>query len=155
MELKPDWEYVADTVMGGVSTGEVQHGQIAGRQAVRLTGEVSLENDGGFIQMAFDVAQGDVMDASAWAGVEIEVRGDGTGYEMRLRTDQLERPWQSFRTTIDVTEDWQTIRFPWGAFEGRKTEQTLDPARLRRIGILAYGQKMQADIAVSAIRLYR
>jgi hypothetical protein len=154
MELTPEWEYVADTVMGGISTGEVRQELVAGRQAAHLTGHVSLENSGGFIQMAFDLAQGDVMDASAWQGIEIEARGLGTGYEMRLRTDQLERPWQSFRAAFDVADDWQTLRLPWRNFEARKTDKTLDPARLRRIGILAYGQEMQADVAVSVIRLF-
>lgn len=154
MELTPDWEYVADTVMGGVSTGRVTRGEVAGRQAARLTGNVSLENDGGFIQMAFDLADGAVVDASRWSGVEIEVCGNGAGYEMRLRTDQLERPWQSFRAGFSTTSDWQTVRLPWSAFEGRKTDKQLDPARLRRIGVLAYGREMQADVAVSAIGFY-
>lgn len=155
MELEPHWEYVADTVMGGVSTGTVTHEAVAGRQAARLTGTVSLENNGGFIQMAFDLAEGDVLDASAWQGVEVEVCGAGEGYELRLRTDQLERPWQSFRAAIGVTAQWQAVRLPWSVFEGRKTDKTLDPARLRRIGLLAIGREMQADVAVSAIRFYR
>ena len=30
MDLNPDWEYVADTVMGGVSTGAVTREDVAG-----------------------------------------------------------------------------------------------------------------------------
>lgn len=155
MELQPDWEYVADTVMGGVSSGQITRGDVAGRDAVCLTGTVSLENNGGFIQMAFDVARGDVLDASAWSGVEIDLRGTGDGYEMRLRTDQLSRPWQSYRAALAPTEEWQTLRLPWSAFEARKTDVPFDPARLRRLGILAIGAEMQADIAVSGIRFYK
>lgn len=155
MELTPRWEYVADTVMGGVSTGQLTQEQIDGAQAARLTGEVSLDNNGGFIQMAFDLDGGAPVDASRWAGIEIDVRGNGAGYEMRLRTDQLSRPWQSFRAPFEVLREWQTVRLPWAAFAAHKTEAVFDPARLRRIGVLAIGAEMQADVAISSIRFYR
>lgn len=155
MELKPEWQFVADTVMGGVSTGGVSFGRVAGRDATRLKGEVSLDNNGGFIQMAFDLANGAVIDASGWQGVEIEVLGNGAGYELRLRTDQLNHPWQSFRATFNAAAQWRVVQLPWEAFEGRKTDAILDPARLRRIGVLAIGSEMEADVAISDIRFYR
>jgi len=155
MRLEPEWEYVADTVMGGVSTGEVRDVLIAGRDAVQLTGDVSLENNGGFIQMAFDLAHGSTLDASGWAGIEMEVFGNGESYELRLRTDQLTRPWQSFRSAFEAGPEWQTIRIPWGEFEAHKTDAAFDPARLRRMGILAIGSKMRAGIALSSIQFYR
>lgn len=154
MKLEPKWEYVADTVMGGVSTGTVTHEQVAGRQAARLKGSVSLENNGGFIQMAFDLAAGDVLDASGFQGIEVEICGHGTGYELRLRTDKLQRPWQSFRAAIEVLPEWHAIRLPWRLFKGHKTDAQFDPARLRRISLLAIGREMQADVAVSSIRFY-
>jgi hypothetical protein len=155
MELNPDWEYVADTVMGGVSKGQLSRVAVAGRDAVRLTGDVSLENNGGFIQMASDLGEGGVFDASDWNGIEVDLKGVGEGYELRLRTDQLTRPWQSYRVVIEPTGDWETFRFDWAAFEARKTDVAFDPARLRRMGILAIGAEMQADIAVSGIRFYK
>jgi hypothetical protein len=154
MELNPQWDYVADGVMGGVSTGSVSHGTVQGRAAVRLRGEVSLENNGGFIQMAFDLSGGAVMDASGWQGIEIEVYGNGASYELRLRTDQLTRPWQSFRTVFTAPARWQAVRMPWADFTGRKTDAIFDPARLRRIGVLAIGSEMSADIHLAAIRFY-
>lgn len=155
MELNPDWEYVADTVMGGVSSGQVTQENVEGRDAVRLTGDVSLENNGGFIQMAADLADSGVLDASGWAGVEVDLRGAGAGYELRLRTDQLARPWQSYRAIIAPNGEWETLRFGWEDFEARKTDVPFDPSRLRRLGILAIGAEMQADIAVSGIRFYK
>ncbi len=154
MKLNPDWEYVADTVMGGVSTGQIRHRQVAGRDAVQLSGKVSLANNGGFIQMASDLAGGEVLDASSFVGIEIEVHGNGESYELRLRTEELTRPWQSFRAVFQAGPEWQTLRLPWSAFEAHRTDATFDSARLRRIGILAIGSEMQADIAVSSIRVY-
>ena len=42
-----NWAYLADTVMGGVSQGSAEFD--AG--ALRLTGQVSTKNNGGFIQV--------------------------------------------------------------------------------------------------------
>lgn len=155
MELTPQWEYVADTVMGGVSQGQISQTRVAGRDATRLTGEVSLDNNGGFIQMAFDLADGATFDASDWLGVEIDVYGNAETYEVRLRTDQLARPWHSYRAEFTAQPDWQKLRIPWAALELRKTDVPFDPARLRRLGVLAIGAEMTADIAVSGIRFYR
>lgn len=151
MQLSPDWEYVADTVMGGVSQGQLS----VAEGAARLTGSVSLDNNGGFIQMAFDTAQGGALDASAFAGIEMRVRGNGAGYELRLRTDQLSRPWQSFRAGFEAGAEWQVLRFAWADFEAHRTDAAFDPARLRRIGVLAIGSEMQADVSIAEIGFYR
>ena len=155
LKLTPEWEYVADTVMGGVSRGQAQQEVVAGRAATRLTGTVSLDNDGGFVQIAFDLAGGATFDASAYSGVALDVRGNGQSYDLRLRTDALTRPWQSFRAAFVAPAEWTTVQLPFDALHAHRTDATFDPARLRRLGVLAIGREMQADIAVGAIRLYR
>jgi len=50
------WRGFSDRVMGGVSRETVSHEVIDGECCVRLTGEVRLDNNGGFIQMAIDLA---------------------------------------------------------------------------------------------------
>lgn len=155
IDLKPDWDYVADTVMGGVSTGQSRNQVVQGRTAVRLTGTVSLENNGGFVQIAFDLAGGGTFDAGGFTGIELDVAGNGETYDLRLRTDALTRPWQSFRTEFTAPGQWTTVQLPFSAFRAHRTDAEFDPARLRRIGILAIGREMQADIAVSGVRLYR
>ncbi|WP_415402091.1 CIA30 family protein [Tateyamaria sp. SN3-11] len=154
LDLKPDWEYVADTVMGGVSRGRAEAVVVDGRAATRLSGTVSLDNNGGFVQIAFDLADGAVFDASGYSGIALDVRGNGETYDLRLRTDALTRPWHSFRTAFTAPATWTTIRIPFADVTAHRTEASFDPARLRRIGILAIGRKMEADIAVSAVRLY-
>ncbi len=151
MELTPDWEYVADSVMGGVSRGALRAETVDGRDAARLTGTVSLENNGGFIQMAFAAAA----DMSAWTGIELEVFGNGEAYDLRLRTDQLTRPWQSYRATFTAPPAWTTVRIPFGDLVAHRTEAAFDPRRVRRIGVLAIGRAFAADIAVAGVRLYR
>ena len=116
MELEPIWEYVADTVMGGVSRGAFAREIVDGRRAARLFGRVSLENNGGFIQMAFDLHEGGAdVDVSAWDGIGMDVYGDGGTYDIRLRTAQLNRPWQSFRADFVGEPHWQKIKIPFSS----------------------------------------
>jgi len=156
MELTPAWEYVSDTVMGGVSNGAIKTEVVAGRMATRLAGQVSLENNGGFIQMACDPHAGArPFDAAEWNGIEVDIVGNDQTYDLRLRTSQLTRPWQSYRTSFLAPEKWTTIRVPFTDFKPHRTEIDFDPGLIRRIGILAIGRVFKADISVSAVRLFR
>lgn len=151
MQLEPEWRYVADRVMGGVSSGELRLHAGATGTVAHLTGQVSLDNDGGFIQMAFDVDA----DASDWSGIEIDVRGNGEIYELRLKTDQLSRPWQSFRAAFMAGPEWQTIRLEFDAFQAHRTDAVFDAAQLRRVGVLAIGRAFEADVSVTNVRFFR
>jgi hypothetical protein len=156
LKLLPNWEYVSDRVMGGVSTGRLTFGRFHGRDGARLTGRVSLENNGGFLQMALDVSpDGRSMDVSGWQGIEIEVRGNGETYDIRLRTAQLTRPWQSFRAEMKAQREWQTLRIAFTDFVPHRTDEVFDPAHLRRIGVLAIGRVFEADVAVAGVGFYR
>ncbi|MDU8927024.1 CIA30 family protein [Alisedimentitalea sp. MJ-SS2] len=155
LKLETNWEYVADAVMGGVSRGRIATQVVVGRSATRLTGMISLENNGGFIQMASDLKRdGSSLDATNWTGIEIDICGNDEIYDLRIRTEGLDRPWHSFRTSFRATAQWTTVRCPFCVFEPHRTEQVLDPAKLRRIGIVAVGRVFQADISVSDVRLF-
>ena len=154
MQIDANWEYVADTVMGGVSRGRIAREEVAGRMATRLTGQVSLDNNGGFVQMACDLRpDGGAMDASGFTALEIDVFGNDETYDLRLRTDQLSRPWQSFRLDFRAPAEWTTQRFAFDAFEAHRTDASFDPTRLRRIGLLAIGREFAADVAIAGLRL--
>lgn len=156
MEMSPKWEYVADRVMGGVSKGGMRKEMFRGRTATVLHGDVSLENNGGFVQVAFDLLpDGTGFDARDWDGIAIDVCGNDTIYDLRLRTDQLTKPWQSFRTAFTAKPEWQTLRIPFDAVVSHKTDAIFDPAQLRRIGILAIGREFTAEVAVAGARLYK
>ena len=94
------WQLFTDRVMGGVSNGTMSREIVGGRPAIRMRGAVSLENSGGFVQIAIDLMpDGKAKDASNWAGVELDVFGNGEEYNIHLRTDDLTQPWQSYRQT--------------------------------------------------------
>jgi hypothetical protein len=154
-QLAPNWEFVSDTVMGGVSSGAVAEEIVAGRSATVLRGTVSLENNGGFIQMAFDLHEGGAdVDVSAWDGIEIDAYGDGGTYDVRLRTAQLTRPWQSFRSDFVGEPHWTKVKIPFSSLVSHRVEAVFDPTCLRRIGILAIGRERDACLAVSNIGFY-
>ena len=151
-QLAPDWEFVADTVMGGVSAGTLSSALVDGRTAARLTGHVSLENNGGFVQMAFNIhADGSAFDASTYEGIEVDVLGNGETYDLRLRTMDLARPWQSYRASFVAPEKWTSVRIPFRDVVRHKTDVPFDPSKLRRIGILAIGRVFEADVAVARV----
>lgn len=150
-----DWRFAADTVMGGVSSGAIKRVEMDGRAALRLQGQVSLENNGGFIQAALPLAPGGAtMDAHKAAGLELSVRGNGHIYAVHLRTDMLDRPWQSYRCEFQAVATWQTIRLPFSRFAPYRTEQQLDLRKLVRLGLVAIGREFQVDLAVSKLSFY-
>jgi hypothetical protein len=150
------WALISDRVMGGASSGRMARETVAGRVALRMQGLVSLENDGGFLQIALDLAAGgQAIDASAWSGIEVDVLGDGERYNLHLRTDDISRPWQSYRFGFEAPPAWRTLRAPFAAFAPHRIETPLDPRRLRRLGVVAIGRAFRADIAVAGARFYR
>lgn len=152
MILTPDWRFVADGVMGGLSSGRLTQEDIAGRRAARLTGDVSLENNGGFIQMAFNWPEG--TDASRYDGLSLMLCGNGETYDLRLRTTDLNRPWQSYRAPFIATKDWTEQQFRFASFTPYRTQTPLELSRLRRVGVVAVGRAFNVDVAVAELRLF-
>lgn len=149
------WQLVTDRVMGGVSAGALLRESVGGRPALRMQGDVSLENNGGFIQMALDLApDGGVVDASGSTGLEIDVLGNDQDYGVHLRTDAIVRPWQSYRQGFRAGPTWRTVRLPFASFVPHRIEVPLDVTKLRRIGLVAIGRPFTADLAVGGVRFF-
>lgn len=150
------WRGVTDQVMGGVSEAALEFRVIDGRAGLHLTGDVRLENNGGFVQAALDLeATGGTLDGSGFRGVRLVVRGNGERYAVHLRTPDNLRPWQSYRAPFLAKGGWRTIDLPFAAFTAHRLETPLDVSRLRRIGLVAIGRAFRADLAVADLRLFR
>jgi NADH dehydrogenase [ubiquinone] 1 alpha subcomplex assembly factor 1 len=131
------WGVVNDTVMGGVSSG-----QLAPMDGVLVfTGDLSLENNGGFASMRSPVIE--PQRAAVWAtriGPRLEVEGDGRTWTVEVRTDEGDGGWiASLPTSPD---DPIVAQLSWTEFEPvtrfldpRETDVEFDPAR---IGSLAF-----------------
>jgi len=75
------WELFTDQVMGGISRGTLTREIVADRSALRMCGSVSLENNGGFVQMSLDLnPNGTAYDASRYKGIQIDIFGNGERY---------------------------------------------------------------------------
>lgn len=150
------WQLISDRVMGGVSNGTMVREMVAGRPAIRMRGDVSLENNGGFVQIALDLSpEGGAVDARAWRGMELDVFGNGEDYGVHLRTQDLDRPWQSYRQSFRAEPHWQTVQLPFQDFVPHRTDIPLNLGRLRRLGIVAIGRAFSADVAVGGLRYMR
>jgi hypothetical protein len=148
------WRLVTDQVMGGVSQGMVKPAQIAGRDCIRLSGEISTERNGGFIQMALNLAdQG--FDASRYNGLEMTVYGNEEMYNLHLRTSGLWLPWQSYRTEFVASDHWQTVRVPFSVLAPYRTHKPFNPRHLTRLGLVAIGREFTADLCIGQVRFYR
>ena len=151
--LGPAWRFFTDGVMGGVSTGGMSAETVQGRSALCLHGQVRLENNGGFIQMALELPA--LPEAQAWRGVELQVLGNGHRYGLHLRTADMTMPWQAWRAGFEAGASWQTLRLPFTAFEGYRTGGTLRPADVRRIGLVAIGERFDAELCLARLAMYR
>ena len=113
-----EWQLITDGVMGGLSSGQLVLDEYRGKACLRMRGDVSTENNGGFLQVALSLtdipgSKKGVFDASDYSGVEIEVSGNDETYNIHFRTEGLWFPWQSYRYSFTTSPDWQTYRIPF------------------------------------------
>jgi hypothetical protein len=80
-----EWRLVTDQVMGGISSGKLTLDIYRGRDCLRMQGDVSTENNGGFVQIALSLSDNDNFDASAFAGIVMEVAGNNEDYNIHFR----------------------------------------------------------------------
>jgi hypothetical protein len=154
--LGSEWRAFTDQVMGGVSRGRAARDTLDRRPCVRLRGEVSLANNGGFIQVALPLAPpSESIDASAYSGVRLSVRGNGETYYVHLRSGDTRFPWQYYQASFPTSEAWTDIDIPFTAFAPENLRAPLDRGRLARLGIVAARKAMNADVAVARVAFYR
>jgi hypothetical protein len=149
------WDLVEDGVMGGVSTGNGEWSQHRNKSCLRLSGNVSTRNNGGFIQVRRDINQSLASIATGYTGIELVVAGNNEVYNLHLKQKGLFFPWQSFRASFTASQEWQVIRLPFDKFKGYKTSSSLKPAKLNQLALVAIGRDFEADVCLASIRLYR
>lgn len=148
------WRAFSDRVMGGVSDAAFNPDVVAGRGCVRLTGRVTRDNGGGFIQMTLDLGTRDTpFDASAWQGIELHLHGNDEDYNVHVRTRDCGWYDQSYRATLHAASRWQVHRLDWRDFTPNGVRVPLDPSRLERIALLGWMREFQADIALAQLAL--
>ncbi|MCW2305926.1 CIA30 family protein [Rhodobium gokarnense] len=146
------WRFIADTVMGGVSTGKVAFRTEGGVSFAEMTGEVSTANNGGFIQFRRKVNA----PPEGITGVRLVARGNGQRYFVHLRTSGMMMPWQYYQAPFEAGSGWREIPIPLTAFKrsGSLLRKVPWAASIRSVGIVAYGQDHTAKVQVREIGWY-
>ena len=154
-EIEPEtrWRFFTDGVMGGVSSGQVAFIREEGQTHAHMTGRVSTENNGGFIQMRMDLSDGA---PDGTTGVRLVVRGNDQRYFVHLRTSGTILPWQYYQAGFDATRDWAEIRLPFDSFErsGRMLRAAPLAESLKSVAVVAYGRDHDAEIDVREVGFY-
>ena len=150
------WSGVSDQVMGGISQVVLTKCTAQDEPCLRLTGDVRIENNGGFIQAALDLTEdGRTFDASSYKGIRLVVQGNGEEYGLHLRTSDIMRPWQSYRAQFRAGSDWEVIELSFSDFVSHMIDVPLNTQKLRRLGLIAIGRQFHADLSVKRLEFYR
>lgn len=133
---EPRWVAVNDDVMGGRSSG----GAVLEGGHLNFSGELSLENNGGFSSVR---SVGRDFDLSGATAVVLRVRGDGRCYQLRLATDARSRGVAVSFGAVFVTcaGEWIEVRVPLKSLKATVRGSALqgpqlDPSQVRQIGLL-------------------
>ncbi len=153
MQPETGWRFFTDSVMGGVSSGQVVFLTEDGASFGRMTGRVSTANRGGFIQMRLDLA---TPPPEGTTGVRLVVRGNSQRYFVHLRAKGTLLPWQYYQAGFDVTPNWAEVRLPFTAFaaSGALLRSVPRPGGLTSVAVVAYGRDHDAQIDVREVGFY-
>lgn len=131
------WGVINDGVMGGMSKGTVSYT----KESVKLSGFISLANNGGFSSLKGPFQANDL---STFKEVTIRYRSEGIAFAMTLETD---RRWfiPYFKHPLKSTsKEWTEITFPIKDFKkyniGRATGEKIsqeDLSKILRIGFIS------------------
>ncbi len=150
------WRTVVDGVMGGLSTGRISSPQSG---VMRFSGDLRLENNGGFSQ-ARTAVDGAAFEGAE--GIEIEVRGDGRTYKFDVRLSNVRMMAGAYQQDFQTTKgEWKTIRLPLDDFRlysfGRLVSSApeITPTNIESIGFSLSDKNPGAfQLEVGSIRAY-
>ena len=147
-----NWEYISDRVMGGVSTGKAEIKKEGDNFFLRLSGNVSTKNNGGFIQVRSDVD--DLADN--FKGLRLKVKGEASSYFIHIRTNFLFLPWQFYSGEFLVDNEWKEIELLFKDFKKSNFYQpsSFNASEIESIGFVAFGKDFNARLDIMEAELF-
>ena len=110
MKTEKQWRIVNDGVMGGLSSSKA----IVKDDNIIFSGNVSLENNGGFASLRSPVKD---YDFSEHVGLEIRLKTDGKRYSISMKETSYFTGY-FFTSTFETKKDeWITIKIPFDQFK--------------------------------------
>ena len=147
------WQFISDSVMGGKSYGKASFLSEQGSSFIRLAGYVSLDNNGGFIQVRRKLTN---KENRITNGIKIVIRGNNLNYYIHLRTKFTILPWQYYQAAVRVKENWKEALINIKDFKasGVLLPKTIKPKNIKSIAIVAFGKEHKAEVDVKEIIFY-
>lgn len=153
--LGTKWELVTDRVMGGVSNAEYLIGVDECFNYIKMKGNVSLENHGGFVRVALPLAvDSKTFDATAYSGVRFWVKGNDQKYYVHLKNDKTTLHWHYYSAEFAASENWKQIEIPFEKFEPQALDAKMDAKSLLRIAIVGAKKAYEVDVSIGPIEFY-
>ena len=110
MKTEKQWRIVNDGVMGGLSSSNT----IVKDEKIIFSGNVSLENNGGFASLRSPVKD---YNFEKFTGLEIKIKGDGKRYSVSMKETTYFNGYfytSSFETKKD---EWIAVQIPFNQFK--------------------------------------
>ena len=147
-----NWVFFSDQVMGGKSQGRAEVASDGGTEFVRLQGDVTTANNGGFIQIRQPIA-GLSRDLK---GVSLKIRGNGERYYVFIRTSGTMLPWQYYKADFPSNREWDEVHIEFKSFTRSSAwiGKRVLPEKIKSIGIVAFGRDHKALIDVASLQFF-
>ncbi len=147
-----EWVPFSDQVMGGISEVYFMERVENGLSYYHMEGNVSTDNNGGFIQFRANVK----IDDLPYKGLKIKTRGNGEEYFIHIRTPKTLLPWNYYASSFTATNEWQSINVPFDSFKksGFMLPRKFKASDIKSIGIVAFGKDFYANVDLTKIELY-
>ena len=155
-ESSGKWYIVNDGVMGGLSESNME---LSSNGTATFTGNVSLENNGGFASIRSVV---NLSDKENFKGVALRVMGDGNYYNLRFRNNNNFDGY-AYQSKIETEKGvWKEYKIPFDDFTPTfrgyilHNKPALESKNIVQIGILiADKQSGNFELTIDWIKLYR
>ncbi len=151
---KQNWAFFTDGVMGGLSQGKAIISKVDGKDCYHMTGDVTTENNGGFIQIRNQLKP--AISTKEYEGIYVKVYGNQQEYAIHLRTALTVAPWQYYKFSFNTNNKWNEIKAPFNEFKKSNAYQPgkLIGQKIKSIGLVAGFRDFAADICLSEIGFY-
>ncbi len=149
------WHYISDRTMGGISNGKAFLDEDKETIFARLTGNVSTENNGGFIQLRSTLSFINLNNhKKEIKGVRLNTKGNGEMYHIFIRTSDTRSYRDFYYITFITSDEWEIVDLPFSKFKHRLSNSVLNGNDIQTFGIVAYGRDFFSDVSVSEIIFY-
>lgn len=144
------WRVVDDGVMGGTSSG---HFEINEEGNGLYSGEISLENNGGFSSLRYRF---DKINIEKFSKVILKIKGDGKKYQFRVKDNS--RNYYSYIQTFETSKEWELVEINlsemYPAFRGRNLDMpNFSSNKIEEITLL-FGNKKEETFRLEISEIY-